>query len=852
MRICLIGSNGSIGSYLNQNLTKHQLFYIDQYDETLIKSFEVILYFGEEDPEKIIRLAKIMSNDQLLIIGAQNLDEHLVKSLPVRSIGLRLGSDDLHLKMLKSALFTGRIHVSDPFEEKAILSTRDLSRALEQILEKSNTFIQNEIFDFIAFTTTIHAIASDISLKTGAKVIHHQSEKQIPKERISFNSKSFQERMNFIFLDDNLSMVDHLLASKDDLLRFWMNPIKKATPCFVCGDQNFIELVNLGGQPLADRFVNEKITCQEYPLSLLQCDSCHHNQLGDLEEFSSNVTRETDDQYESFARKVTLNRHSGTVLEISSVETGLLENFSKRGWKVTSMKNLEEHFDLIVSWNLFAQTSDPKGLLMSCKEMMTDTTSLYIRTPQLGEFSSIIHRNLSYFTIESMKTLVENCGLHLDSVESLGDSSYLFLVNKNGTKSVEEEQETDSIRYQAQALEKKSIIVDLLNSVKKNGFVPIGFGASIEGNTLLNSIRKEAVLPEYIIDEDIHKQHLYTPGTQIQILPYPKLIEEKRAVAVLVLTQNSLEETKTKVSLARAEKPTLLIVPFPEPELLVLKDRQWKPVTTYDLEPVKSTVKTVLVSHFYNEELLLPYWIMHHAPYFDHAVLIDYDSTDRSREIIERLAPKTWKVVTSRNRFFDALQVDLEVRDVEKTFPDDYWKVTLNTTEYMMWPRFKEDLEKTPSSVSAYRMHELGIVGDNSVPLNPELPLVQQRNQPYLYAESRYIHRNTNNCGNLYTIGRHTITIPHVSAVNAILFKYVFAPWPEILPRKLQMGARQPKHDIVRGFGYQHQWNKDQIENERLKALSTVETSLISPKFEITDLQLYRRQILYEHLGTYL
>ena len=43
--------------------------------------------------------------------------------------------------------------------------------------------------------------------------------------------------------------------------------------------------------------------------------------------------------------------------------------------------------------------------------------------------------------------------------------------------------------------------------------------------------------------------------------------------------------------------------------------------------------KTVLC-HFYNEEWILPFWLKHHREIFDHGIMIDYNSTDRSVEII--------------------------------------------------------------------------------------------------------------------------------------------------------------------------------------------------------------------------
>lgn len=960
MRVCLIGSNGYIGSCLRESLKKYELTCVDRkqehYEESFIRSFEVILYFGgkssrqmrEEESylntDEIVTIAKMMNPEQLLIYastsaileGHQNADEdqevfpeevypksmlqreRLIKALPVRSVGLRLGSviglsakqrsDRLHIQMLKSALFTGRIHVYHPFSERPIISMKDLVRGVDHLLEKSEIFSSGEIFNLAAYNTTVQAVASNISLKTGAKIIYHETNNQNLKKGFSVNSKRFQERLNFSFLDDDSSIMDELLNHKSELLESWKNPVKKTTPCFVCGNDQLIEMVDLGNQPLANQFTQEKIICQEYPLAMFRCPNCEHNQLGHIippeELFSDYIyvtgtTKTMDDYCESFAQKVSAIQSQGSVLDIACNDGTQLDKFLKRGWKtygVDPAKNLapissskghqitvgfwglpettekikqqQSDFDIIIAQNVFAHVPNPRNFLLACKDVMSDTSRLYIQTSQAdifqtGEFDTIYHEHLSFFTIRSMRTLVESCSLHLDSVErvSVHGSSYLFLINKNGTGSVETQikseeeiyQKTNPILYRSQVLEKKSILSNLLNGVQKNGYTVVGFGASAKGNTLLNFIRDEAALPEYIIDENTRKQNRYTPGAQIQVLPYSKLVEEKRAVAILVLAWNFLEEIKMKVSQARVGKPTLIIVPFPDPTLLVLKNGSWKVVTNFDLTPVKSDVKTVLISHFYNEEFLLPYWIMHHAPYFDHAVLIDYDSTDRSREIIEKLAPKTWKVVTSRNRIFDAVQVDAEVRDIEKSFPDDYWRVTLNTTEFMIWPRFKEELEKTPASISAYKISAQNIVGDDSIPLNPELPLVQQRNQPSTgFDYSRYIHRRTNNNKNLYSPGRHIINIPSIPAPRAMMFKYLFSPWPEVVPRKLQIAARQSKYDITHRLGYHHQWDKDQLEKQHAAVLSKAEPSIINPGFNLTDLQLLRREILYEHLGTYL
>ena len=78
-------------------------------------------------------------------------------------------------------------------------------------------------------------------------------------------------------------------------------------------------------------------------------------------------------------------------------------------------------------------------------------------------------------------------------------------------------------------------------------------------------------------------------------------------------------------------------------------------------------MKKTLLAHLYNEEYLLPFWLEHHRDIFDKFILIDYNSTDNSLIIIkEFLKNKDFKILQSRNQYFDAGDVDEEVTDIEK------------------------------------------------------------------------------------------------------------------------------------------------------------------------------------------
>ena len=93
-----------------------------------------------------------------------------------------------------------------------------------------------------------------------------------------------------------------------------------------------------------------------------------------------------------------------------------------------------------------------------------------------------------------------------------------------------------------------------------------------------------------------------------------------------------------------------------------------------------TNMKTIL-SHFYNEEYLLPWWLNHHKKYFDHGIMVNYNSTDNSVKIIKEICP-TWEIIDSENKFFDADLVNFEMQKIESTF--DGWRIVLNTTEFLI------------------------------------------------------------------------------------------------------------------------------------------------------------------------
>jgi hypothetical protein len=233
-------------------------------------------------------------------------------------------------------------------------------------------------------------------------------------------------------------------------------------------------------------------------------------------------------------------------------------------------------------------------------------------------------------------------------------------------------------------------------------------------------------------------------------------------------------------------------------------------------------VQRVVISHFYNEAYLLPWWLRHHREIFDHGVLIDYASTDESVEICRSLVP-TWDIVPSENASFAAILCDFEVMKHESRFPDA-WKLALNTTEFFIAP----GLEKMEQLLVQHDLTGVRLPGavmvdtEPDVPPDPSKPLIEQKSAGIWESQidfkglaipgltfptrSRFYHHYAIGA---YTPGRHSSQLPRQcngSPDLGSIWWYGFSPWCNAFKaRKLQISARRDSFDIKNGFGAQHQ-----------------------------------------------
>jgi hypothetical protein len=224
--------------------------------------------------------------------------------------------------------------------------------------------------------------------------------------------------------------------------------------------------------------------------------------------------------------------------------------------------------------------------------------------------------------------------------------------------------------------------------------------------------------------------------------------------------------------------------------------------------------KITVICHIFNEEYLLPFWLEHHSQIFDHGIIIDYCSTDRSQEIINKMCPE-WKVITTKNKNedgtpnFDAALVDLEVNEVENTI--DGYKMCLTVTEFLIIGKDKSEFVNSLQKNKYYHVVSNSIMTtkQNNYPKNTaefffDINLIC--NSVSIRPGYRILH-SSNACN--YSVGRHDHSggTPETNIYDNSFFILWAGYYPsndKILDRKMQIQKNIPQSDKDRGRGFHH------------------------------------------------
>lgn len=391
--------------------------------------------------------------------------------------------------------------------------------------------------------------------------------------------------------------------------------------CLACGSTEITLLLDLGYQPPANSFKQERDDVVEsYPLAVNCCGNCYHVQLTHavnpeiLYKDYSYVSGTSTTMYKHFDWFARLSVDTMSlmgssvpedikVLDIGCNDGSQLDAFKRMQPKaqthgvdpaaniVTTISAKHKiktgffdyeytegalkdqstsDFDIIVAQNVFAHNPDPFSFLRNATRLLNKDGLLFVQTSQSdmvknGEFDTIYHEHISYFSIRSMHELAKRVdGLFLvDIIKSpLHGNSYIFVFSKkegryspariNNAIAMEEYGGyAGKVALSSYASRCKTVINTSkyrVDEIGKNNTV-VGYGAAAKAMTFLNAT---GITPTMILDDSPLKQGKYTARSGIPVVnPGPALAILPNSTVFLILAWNFYDEIVAKIKKTR-------------------------------------------------------------------------------------------------------------------------------------------------------------------------------------------------------------------------------------------------------------------------------------------------------------
>ncbi len=372
--------------------------------------------------------------------------------------------------------------------------------------------------------------------------------------------------------------------------------------CKVCNSKKISEIINLGKQPLANKYPKNKNQInneKKYNLDILFCRDCRCGQIKKIVDrnlmfedyyYLSSVNKKLKDHFIKLSKRIKKYKF---IVDIGSNDGILLEPLKKLGLnaigidpsvnvgKIANKKGLKTFIgffdnkmikkilkkyskpDLVVASSVITHMENPIRFAKDIKSFIMENGVLIIEIEYLKnfiknlEFERFYFDRPFYYSARSVEILFKKVGMNLFDIEKIdihGESLRCFIKNENSnfkTKRCQNilKEEKEYLNYKILKKFNKNIKEESKNfkkeliKLKMNKKFIIGYGAPARVSTITNVSDVDSKLINYIIDDSPLKQNRFSPGKHIPILPRKNNIK-KNIDVVIVFAYEYFKEIK--------------------------------------------------------------------------------------------------------------------------------------------------------------------------------------------------------------------------------------------------------------------------------------------------------------------
>jgi methylation protein EvaC len=378
--------------------------------------------------------------------------------------------------------------------------------------------------------------------------------------------------------------------------------------CQLCGQPTLREFLNLGRQPLANKYPNQAQFASEdfFPLAVYFCTDCKNVQLGTIVSrmrmfedyyYLSSVNAGLVRHFEKLAKKLASAR---LVIDVGSNDGILLRPLHELGVKAVgiepsvnvsklandagleticaffdtaSASGVERKYgkpDVIVASSVFTHLEDPHQFIETASSLLAEDGRLVIEVEYIGnivpqtQFERFYLDRIFYYSLTSLHHLFKSHGMSIVDVEHIephGGSLRVTIQHErfapqssvNVAVLLREEKETLTLAkledFKHEVDKQVGSFRKLLEDYKQSNLKVAGYGAPARVSTICNYGEIGPSLIEFTVDDSPLKQNKFTPGTHIPIVPRSHL-ETHCPEILVVFAYEYLDDIRNKTGSA--------------------------------------------------------------------------------------------------------------------------------------------------------------------------------------------------------------------------------------------------------------------------------------------------------------